>query len=125
MAEFLVDVLIYSVTAEARGIHSFDLRPVDGGLLPAFTAGSHIDLHLPNDLVRSYSLVNAPSERHRYVVAVSRDVKSSGGSRYLFETPLEARPSVLAYRATISRLSKARPRRCWWPAESGSRPFIA
>jgi len=88
MAEILVDVLIYSVTAEARGIHSFDLRPVDGGLLPAFTAGSHIDLHLPNGLVRSYSLVNAPSQRHRYVVAVSRDVKSSGGSRYLFETPL-------------------------------------
>jgi ferredoxin-NADP reductase len=88
MTEILVDMLVHAVTREAKGVHSFDLRPLDGGLLPEFTAGAHIDLHLPNGLVRSYSLVNAPSERHRYLVAVSNDAKSAGGSRYLFEHPM-------------------------------------
>lgn len=85
MSEIVVDMMVHAVTREAKAVHSFDLRPLDGGLLPPFTAGAHIDLHLPNGLVRSYSLVNAPSERHRYLVAVSRDAKSAGGSRFLFE----------------------------------------
>ena len=88
MTEILVDMLVHAVTREAKGVHSFDLRPLDGGLLPPFTAGAHIDLHLPNGLVRSYSLVNSPAEHHRYLVAVSHDAKSAGGSRYLFENPL-------------------------------------
>lgn len=88
MSDLLVDVLVHAVTREAKGVHSFDMRPLDGGLLPPFTAGAHIDLHLPNGLVRSYSLVNTPSERHRYLVAVSRNAKSAGGSRFLFEQPM-------------------------------------
>jgi vanillate O-demethylase ferredoxin subunit len=88
MTEILVDMLIHAVTREAKGVHSFDLRPLDGGLLPAFTSGAHIDLHLPNGLVRSYSLVNAPAERYRYLVAVSNDANSAGGSRYLFDHPM-------------------------------------
>ena len=39
----------------------------------ACTAGAHIDLHLPQDMVRSYSLVNAPWDTGRYVIAVQRD----------------------------------------------------
>jgi vanillate O-demethylase ferredoxin subunit len=84
----LLEVLVRSTTCEAKGVHSFDLRPVGETLLPMFTAGSHIDLHLPNGVMRSYSLVNSPAERHRYVVAVSRDANSKGGSKYLFEQSL-------------------------------------
>lgn len=83
-----IAVVVQSVTAEAAGILSFDLRPADGGTLPPFEAGAHIDLHLANGLVRSYSLVNPPWERHRYVVAVALDRNSSGGSRFLFDRQL-------------------------------------
>ena len=79
------DVLVREAHPAADGILSFELRAADGADLPAFTAGSHIDLHLPNGLVRNYSLVNSPAERHRYVIAVSLDANSTGGSRYLFE----------------------------------------
>ncbi|ODS74256.1 MAG: hypothetical protein ABS43_10875, partial [Bordetella sp. SCN 67-23] len=44
-----------------------------------------IDLHLPNGLVRSYSLFNSPEERHRYVVGVLNDRNSRGGSRFVHE----------------------------------------
>jgi vanillate O-demethylase ferredoxin subunit len=36
-------------------------------------------------MIRSYSLLNASSEVHRYVVGVNKDPKSRGGSRFLHE----------------------------------------
>ena len=57
-----------------------------GGDLAPFTAGSHIDLHLPNGMIRSYSLVNDQSERHRYVIAVNKDAASRGGSSFVHDT---------------------------------------
>ena len=76
---------IKSVSWEAPDILSYELRPMGGGDVPAFTAGAHIDLTLPNGLVRSYSLVNPQSERHRYVIAVQKDRTSRGGSRWIHE----------------------------------------
>ncbi len=76
---------IKSIAWEAPDILSYELRPVDGTALPPFTAGAHIDLSLPNGLVRSYSLVNPQSERHRYVIAVQKDRGSRGGSNWVHE----------------------------------------
>lgn len=76
---------IISATWEAPNIISYELRPPEGGELPAFTAGAHIDITLPNGLVRSYSLLNPQSERHRYVIAVQKDRASRGGSRWVHE----------------------------------------
>lgn len=81
----LLEVRLHAIRFQARNIHSFELQPVNGGELPPFTAGSHIDLHLSNGLIRSYSLANAPVERHRYVVGVNRDAKSRGGSAYMHD----------------------------------------
>ncbi len=80
------EVQVKSVTREADGINSFVLVALPGQQLPAFTAGAHVDVHLPGGLHRSYSLVNDPSERHRYVLGVARDLASRGGSRYMHET---------------------------------------
>ena len=76
---------VKSATWEAPGVLSYELRPLEGGDLPPFTAGAHIDLTLPNGLVRSYSLVNPQSERDRYVIAVQMDRASRGGSKWLHE----------------------------------------
>ncbi len=55
------------------------------GALPAFTAGAHIDVMLGNGLERSYSLLNDPTETHRYVIAVLREVDSRGGSTWVHD----------------------------------------
>lgn len=82
----ILQLRVRSISLEAEGIRSFDLRPVPPlRELPPFTAGAHIDLHLPNGLIRSYSLLNPPGETHRYLIAVNRDPNSRGGSRYLHE----------------------------------------
>lgn len=70
---------------EAVDICSFELVQVDGKPLPGFSAGSHIDVHLPNGLTRQYSLCNDPSETHRYLIGVLKDPGSRGGSRAMHE----------------------------------------
>ena len=69
----------------ARGVLQIELVHPDGHALPPFTAGAHIDLKLPAGRVRSYSLANAPHERHRYVLGVKIDAAGRGGSRWIHE----------------------------------------
>lgn len=76
---------VHTLRHEAEDIISIDLRPVQGETFPAFEAGAHIDLYLPNGLVRSYSLFNDCRDSNRYVLAVLKDRSSRGGSRCVHE----------------------------------------
>lgn len=87
----MIPVRVADVSDVADSVKLYDLHPTSGDL-PAFTAGSHIDLHLPNGLMRSYSLVNPESERRRYQVAVALDRASRGGSSFMHES---IRPGTL------------------------------
>jgi len=64
----------------ATAINVYEFRDAQGAVLPPFEAGAHVDVHLGPGLVRQYSLMNPPGERHRYVVAIKRDPNSRGGS---------------------------------------------
>ncbi|MDP4026740.1 PDR/VanB family oxidoreductase [Methylobacterium sp. NEAU 140] len=77
-------VRIHDLLPETDDIRLLDLR-ADKSELPPFTPGAHVDLVLPGGLVRSYSLLNAPDERHRYLIAVARDRASRGGSTYVHD----------------------------------------
>ncbi len=76
---------LHAIEWLASGILGFEFRPAGEDPWPAVTAGAHIDLHLPNGLQRSYSLVNAPGESHRYAIAVHRDGAGKGGSRHMHD----------------------------------------
>ncbi len=85
MSSPTLQALVHNLRHEATGIVSVELRPVAPcTAFPVVEAGAHIDLHLGNGLVRSYSLTN-PGESHRCVVAVLNDRHSRGGSRYVHE----------------------------------------
>ena len=81
----MIEVQVVSRKTEAQGICSYELARLDESPLPAFSAGSHIDVHLPDGLIRQYSLCNHPDERHRYLIGVLRDPASRGGSQHLHE----------------------------------------
>ncbi|MGJ7508996.1 PDR/VanB family oxidoreductase [Variovorax sp. GT1P44] len=86
MSSPTLNALVHTMRYEADGIVSVEFRPATPEVdFPAFEAGSHIDLHLPNGLVRSYSLCNPSTDRQRYVVGVLNDRKSRGGSRYVHQ----------------------------------------
>lgn len=81
-----LSALVHTMRHEAEGILSIELRPASEDVVfPKFDAGSHIDLHLPNGLIRNYSLLNAAIDGQRYVVGVLNDRSSRGGSRYIHE----------------------------------------
>jgi vanillate O-demethylase ferredoxin subunit len=81
-----IQVVIAQRTDEAKDVVRLVLRKPDGGSLPAFTAGAHIDLFLPNGLTRQYSLINDCREVDRYEIAVAKALNSRGGSSCVHET---------------------------------------
>jgi len=75
-----LQLIVAEVSRLTPDVASFRLEHAAGLPLPAFTAGSHIDIHLPNDLIRQYSLCNHPGELDYYLIAVKREPQSRGGS---------------------------------------------
>lgn len=82
-----LSVRLTQIRYEGEDIASYEFRAVEGSTLPAFGAGAHIDLFLPDSRVRSYSLANDPEERHRYMVAVQRESNGRGGSLWMHMQP--------------------------------------
>ena len=80
-----LELMVRQIRFEGRGINSYEFVDPSGEVLPAFTAGAHIDVHLNGGFVRQYSLSNSPNERHRYVIAVLRDEAGRGGSKALHD----------------------------------------
>ncbi len=80
---------------EAQAIMRLELVDVAGQPLPAFSAGAHVDVHLPGatvpsvTIVRPYSICSAPHERSRYLLCVLREPASRGGSSALHDAVAE------------------------------------
>lgn len=91
-----LNAFIHKMSCEAQHIISLELRPALGETFTAFTAGAHIDLHLPNGMVRSYSLKNHPGDAQRYVIGVLKDRASRGGSRCVHEDLRVGMPIVIS-----------------------------
>src|SRR5262249_25630588 len=54
-ADGLIEVRVTAIHYAARDANLYELAPVDGKPLPPYAPGAHIDLHLPNGLIRQYS----------------------------------------------------------------------
>lgn len=87
--EAKIPLRVQRIEQVALGVKAFELTHAeDQPLLPA-EAGAHIELQLADDLVRSYSLLNAPGETHRYAIAVHEAPGSAGGSRHMHDAVKE------------------------------------
>ncbi|WP_026342585.1 PDR/VanB family oxidoreductase [Nocardia sp. BMG111209] len=67
-------------TEVARDVVAVRLAEPDGGPVPRWTPGAHIDLVLDTDLVRQYSLCGDPADDRHLTVAVLREATGRGGS---------------------------------------------
>ncbi|WP_337881951.1 PDR/VanB family oxidoreductase [Chromobacterium haemolyticum] len=85
MTQTLLTLRLDAMRREADGVLSLELARPDGSPLPPAEAGAHIDLHLPNGLVRSYSLITPRCTPRAYVVAALLDRASRGGSLYIHQ----------------------------------------
>lgn len=69
----------------AEGVVKLTLEDHHGRRLAPWTPGSHIDLILPNGLVRQYSLCGDRYDAFKYEVAVLREPNSRGGSAWIHD----------------------------------------
>lgn len=81
-----IDVRITEVSLPADDTRAFWLARSDGLPLPPYTPGSHIDVHLPDGLVRQYSLCGNDASASEYRIAVKLEPASRGGSVWLHRT---------------------------------------
>lgn len=81
----MINVLVASKKAVTDDICIFELVGLDGAELPAFSAGAHVDVNLPDGIIRQYSLCNHSDEKHRYQIGVLRDPASRGGSKAMHQ----------------------------------------
>jgi len=79
------EVVVTAREPIADGVLSLRLERGDGGRLPDWAPGAHIDLQLDNDLVRQYSLCGDRWDPYGYEVAVLREPDGRGGSAYVHE----------------------------------------
>lgn len=79
-------VRVQAISDRPGDVKELELASVDGAALEPFDVGAHIDLHLPNGMIRSYSLLgqyraNLP---YRLAVALARDGR--GGSHCVHDS---------------------------------------
>jgi ferredoxin-NADP reductase len=77
----LIEVRLNAIRYAARDTNIYELAPADGKPLPTYEPGAHIDVHLPNGIIRQYSMIEAEPDPTHYAIAVKRDPASRGGSR--------------------------------------------
>lgn len=98
-----------------------DRRPV----LPAWSAGAHVDLRLADGKMRQYSLIGDPLEGEHYVIAVKREAAGRGGSAWIHDSlGLGAEVHVSAPRNNFP-LSDAHSRHIMIAGGIGITPFVA
>lgn len=102
---------VIAIEMLSADIKAFTLALADGGLLPAYSAGAHVELSFQVQgatVQRKYSLVSDPAELHCYQIAVKRNVNGRGGSAYLHdEVTVGSRLEVSAPASEFSLASDA------------------
>ncbi|HYQ62576.1 PDR/VanB family oxidoreductase [Actinophytocola sp.] len=79
------EVLLARKEPLATGAVRLTLRHADGHQMPPWRPGAHVDLVLTNGLVRPYSLCGDPADRSVLQVAVHRNPRGRGGSRFVHD----------------------------------------
>ena len=88
MLDRILTTRVARITHETPEISAFELIHPWGRALPGFSAGAHIDVHLPGGFMRQYSLAQslpAGADCDHYLIGVKREPASRGGSAAMHE----------------------------------------
>jgi ferredoxin-NADP reductase len=85
LADAYTELVVAAKSEIARDVVTVRLRHPEGKRLADWTPGAHIDVVLPNGLVRQYSLCGDRWDAYEYQIGVLRDRSSRGGSEYIHD----------------------------------------
>lgn len=92
-----MELTITNTTDLTDRIRAFTLARPDGGVLPGWTPGAHVDVDLGSAGIRSYSLIDWSGVRDApvaYTIAVQREADGQGGSKAMFDLSTGAELAV-------------------------------
>jgi ferredoxin-NADP reductase len=84
-SEYEAELVLERKEAVSEDVIALTLRDAAGRSLPEWTPGAHVDVLLPGDIVRQYSLCGDPADRSSWRIAILRDPKSRGGSMFIHD----------------------------------------
>ena len=64
-------------------VTKYEFRALDGGDLPEWTAGAHLDIVVAPEFLRQYSMSGDPGDRSVYQIGVLREDAGRGGSKLM------------------------------------------
>jgi ferredoxin-NADP reductase len=76
------EVVVRDKADLAEGVVGLTLGAADGGVLPSWRPGAHVDLVMPDGLVRQYSLCGDPADERTWRLGV---LKEGPGSTFVHE----------------------------------------
>lgn len=79
----LFPAIVEARVQETQRIVSLRLAPVETTRFPPFTAGAHVNLHLDNGLVRSYSILSPAEDTTHIRLGILHAPDGGGGSHYV------------------------------------------
>lgn len=110
------------------GVVALTLGHPDGGQLPHWKAGAHIDVHIPNGelepFIRQYSLSSDSEERTTYRIGVLKEVSGRGGSAAVHETLMPGSRVTVSWPRNNFRLAPS-PRYLFIAGGIGVTPILA
>lgn len=109
---------------EADGIYRFVLGDPKGRPLPAWSAGSHVDL-IAGGFRRKYSLCGTSGDRSRLEVVILREAEGRGGSRHFCDDVQTGDVIQLAGPKNLFRLDESATRYILIAGGIGITPILA
>ena len=121
----VLDVRITRADTLSEGVMLYDFERADGGDLPEWTAGGHLDLVVTPEFLRPYSLMGDPADRKRYQIAVLREDEGRGGSAALHKIFTMGRRVFVSHPVNHFELVEEAPHSMLMGGGIGVTPMVA
>ncbi len=79
----VIRVEVSKVEKMTPDVTKYEFRALDGGALPEWRAGAHLDIVVVPEFLRQYSMSGDPGDRSVYQIGVLREDAGRGGSKML------------------------------------------
>ncbi|MBT8418337.1 MAG: 4Fe-4S dicluster domain-containing protein, partial [Silicimonas sp.] len=87
----VLPVVVSKVEAMTSEVTLYEFRDPNGGDLPEWTAGAHLDIVVAPEFLRQFSMSGDPADRSKYQIGVLREEGGRGGSRLMHRIFTEGR----------------------------------
>ncbi len=92
----VIPVVVSRVEPMTPDVTKYEFRREDGGDLPAWQAGAHLDIVVAPEFLRQYSMSGDPADRSVYQIGVLREDEGRGGSKLMHRIFDEGRKVFIA-----------------------------